>query len=374
MTGPSLPSGGSRDESPAGEGRPAPLASDALLPPVEPPSGKFLLQLFVIPAVIVAVVVGVWLLINTVVNRGARDPQTLVRALRGSHQARFQKAMELADMLRMEQQYPQLKDNAELAQALAELLDEMRERGETAESAVTMRWIVCGALGQFRVDAGIDALVRAAQSDPERDVRRKAVTSIATLAQNLSEKSPPQALQHPQLADLLVRLANQPEDDVLRSETAFALGVLAAAPEADARYDAELEGMLEDLYPDARYNAAAALARQGDLRAAPTVAEMLDLQAIAASVQGERPFNDQVTPESLARQRSEKRDLIVVNALKAVDALRQRHGAEQLGALSEAVRQFLAAAPAVVEPAPIPQSLIAAAEQVQARLEAAPST
>lgn len=348
--------------------QPAALPTDQLLPPVEPPSGKFLLQLFVIPAVIVAAVVGVWLLINMTVNRGARDPQALVRALRGSNQARFQKAMELADMLRMEQQYPQLKENAELAQALADLLDELRERGDEAESAVTMRWIVCGALGQFRVDDGLPALVRALQTDPDRDVRRKALGAIATLAQTFGEKSPPLPLEHPELPAILVGLANQPDDEVLRSETAFALGVMAAVPGADPRYDQELERMLEDFYPDARYNAATALARTGDLRAAATLAEMLDLQAIDASVQGEQPFNNQVSPQSLARQRAEKRDLIIVNALKGIETLRQKHGSEALAPLAGALDEFLAAAPAVQDPAPVPRSLIDAARQMRERV------
>jgi hypothetical protein len=355
----------------AGSEKPGPassLAADELLPPIEAPSGAFLLQLFVIPAVIVAAVVGLWLLVNSLVNRGATDPQAIVGVLRSSSQARFQKAKELADMLRMDQQYPHLKEDHELAGALADMLDTMRESGDEGESAVTMRWIVCGALGQFHVDDGLPALIGAARKDPDKDVRRKAIGAIATLSQSLQQLDPPQALEHPELVPTLVALANQADDDLVRSETAFALGVLAKAPDADPAYLGELELLLEDFYPDARYNAATGLARLGDLRSIPTIIEMLDLDSIVGSVEGEQPFNEQVSQASLARQRGEKRDLILVNALKAVASLREGHSAQQLMPLRTAVEGFVTRAPGIDQPTKIPQSLIKAAEQVLATL------
>ncbi|MBV8266772.1 MAG: hypothetical protein JO252_10645, partial [Planctomycetaceae bacterium] len=49
---------------------PGPVLSD--LPPVEAPSAGFIVQLFVIPAVIVAVVIVVWLLFGKLAG-GERD-------------------------------------------------------------------------------------------------------------------------------------------------------------------------------------------------------------------------------------------------------------------------------------------------------------
>ena len=58
--------------------KPPPLAD---LPPVEAPSAGFVIQLFVIPAVVVAVVIMVWLLFGKLAG-GERDPAEYVRRLR----------------------------------------------------------------------------------------------------------------------------------------------------------------------------------------------------------------------------------------------------------------------------------------------------
>ena len=51
------------------------------LPPVEPPSAGFVVQLFVIPAVVVVVVIIVWLLFGKLAG-GERDAMEYVRQLR----------------------------------------------------------------------------------------------------------------------------------------------------------------------------------------------------------------------------------------------------------------------------------------------------
>ena len=58
--------------------QPPPLAD---LPPVEAPSASFVVQLFVIPAVVVAVVIVVWLLFGKLAG-GERDAMEYVRQLR----------------------------------------------------------------------------------------------------------------------------------------------------------------------------------------------------------------------------------------------------------------------------------------------------
>src|SRR4051794_41478983 len=58
---------------------PMPMLAD--LPPVEAPSAGFIVQLFVIPAVIVAVVIVVWLLFGKLAG-GERDAMEYVRLLR----------------------------------------------------------------------------------------------------------------------------------------------------------------------------------------------------------------------------------------------------------------------------------------------------
>src|SRR5215213_1368621 len=121
--------------------QPASVSSDELLPPVEPPSAGFIIQLFVVPAVIVAAVVLLWFLIESLARRSEQDPDQIVAALRSSNQARFQRAKELADMLRLPERYPELKINRELAQKLAVYLDELVEAGDSSDASVAMRII-----------------------------------------------------------------------------------------------------------------------------------------------------------------------------------------------------------------------------------------
>src|SRR5947209_16744064 len=67
------------------------------LPPVEAPSAGFIVQLFVIPAVVVAVIVVVWLLFGKLAG-GERDAMEYVRLLR-SPGAHWRTAYELASLI-----------------------------------------------------------------------------------------------------------------------------------------------------------------------------------------------------------------------------------------------------------------------------------
>ena len=58
-----------------------PLSPNDALPPVEPPSAGFIVQLFVIPAVIVAIIIIVWATFNWLAHMGS-DPRAHVEALK----------------------------------------------------------------------------------------------------------------------------------------------------------------------------------------------------------------------------------------------------------------------------------------------------
>src|SRR3954470_18434528 len=68
------------------------------LPPVEAPSAGFIVQLFVIPALVVVVVIVVWLLFGKLAG-GERDARGYVRLLRGPG-ATWRNAFELASLIR----------------------------------------------------------------------------------------------------------------------------------------------------------------------------------------------------------------------------------------------------------------------------------
>ena len=217
-------------------------------------------------------------------------------------------------MLRLEQRYPELKRNADLAAQLAELLDEEVEAGLDDQNSISLRYYLCRVLGEFYVDNGVGVLLKTARQDNQRDVRREAINALAVLSHALAELKPPQTVQHPQLVETLVTLAND-QDDLVRSQTAFALGVFVLSPDADPRLAAELELLVDDLYSDARYNAALGLARQGNLRAVEAVIEMLDAEALAMNIASE------TTPALQAF----KRDTILDNALDAAGLMLEKH-------------------------------------------------
>jgi hypothetical protein len=139
-----------------------------------------------------------------------------------------------------------------------------------------------------------------------------------------------------------------------------------------------LEALADDPYTDARFNAAVGLARVGASGAAEAVAEMLDPESIASSLSGEKALTEQVTDAQLAAQKAFKRNTIITSALSAVDRLlaNKQLSPEQFVVLDKALVRFLAAAPAMEAPSPVPDELIRAAQRtlkrVKARIAASP--
>ena len=310
------------------------LPAEAMLPPVEPPNARFLVQLFVVPAVIVLIVVCLWWLITSMATSESRDPEKIVKKLRSSNQSRWQEAYELANMLQVEKKYPKLRRDTKLAGELAALLaEEMEAEGED-ENSVKLRMFLCSALGAFKVEEGLTELILAAREDQDVGVRRSAIDAIAVRAQWGLEADPPTALAHDELVDTFVALANQP-DELIRSQTAFALGVMTQAENADPQLTEELVKLLDDLHNDTRFNAALALARRGDLRAIGAVREMLDRESITMSIQG----------EEAAVQQTLKRNTIIRNALQAVKKISEMNPSIDLAELRLSVEEFVNDAP-----------------------------
>ncbi|HET6884442.1 MAG TPA: hypothetical protein VFI31_30090, partial [Pirellulales bacterium] len=90
---------------------------DDQLPPVEPPNPGFVVQLFVIPALIVVIMFALGAGIKWLVERD-NDPQSYVDALRRNNAGRWQSASDLADLLRNPRN-ARLKDDAHLAHELS---------------------------------------------------------------------------------------------------------------------------------------------------------------------------------------------------------------------------------------------------------------
>src|ERR1700733_13898129 len=102
------------------------------LPPVEAPSAGFIVQLFVIPAVVVLVVICVWLLFGKLAG-GERDAMEYVRLIRESSsnsRAANRAAFELASLI---QNDPKLASDPKLLGELTEVLERDLETLENPE-------------------------------------------------------------------------------------------------------------------------------------------------------------------------------------------------------------------------------------------------
>lgn len=304
-----------------------PVSADDALPPVEPPSAGFIVQLFVIPGIIVFIIVMIWLLFNWLAQKG-NDPATFVRELSKNNANRWQAAVNLADALRQTRaEGPEsLKNNQQLATQVADVLAGEIKSGSLEKDSLELRLFLCRALGEFRVNVGLSVLLKAAETrrDAKEDpVRYEALAAIALLAQNAP---PPDAALATQRDEVLLA-ASHDDEKMVRSTAAFAMGVVGGEALLP-----RLREMLTDSYPDARYNAATGLARHGDPAAVEVLAEMLDPEEMAG-----------VQIEENKQAREYKRALVIVNALRAARQLVAHQSADDpqtIGALEKSVAKL----------------------------------
>jgi HEAT repeat protein len=279
------------------------LSPNDSLPPVEPPSAGFLVQLFLVPAIIVAIIVCVWLAFHWLAHLG-NDPQAYVRTLRRNNEGRWQAALNLANDLRGPGGAV-LKTDETLASELGRILSDEVTSGRSGEQSETLRLYLCRALGEFTIPAAADPLIEQAERVADRQTARAAVEALAVLNTNLVAAG--RAAEAPPGIVPAVVAASRSDDAPLRGAAAFTLGVYGG-DEAVER----LVQLAADDNDDVRYNAALGLARQGRDEALDTLAEMLALEDVA-------PAPDRDDP--VAQSQRYKRALVVINALRGVAAL-----------------------------------------------------
>ncbi|HEY1786035.1 MAG TPA: HEAT repeat domain-containing protein [Pirellulales bacterium] len=296
-----------------------PVVPGDVLPPVEPPSAGFILQLFVVPGIIVVIIVMVWLLFHWVVRTGS-DPHEYVLAMQRENDNSWQAAVNLANALRTPgTQGAELRQNTSLAGDLAAMLEAQIKAGSMKDQALELRYFLCKALGEFETPTGLDALVQAAgtqRSPEESEVRLAALQAIAVLAENVGRVHPGDSLDTPEVEQVLLEASND-SDPRVRGTAALTAGVIGGE-----KLTARLAAMLGDSNPDVRYNAAIRLAAQGDARSTGVLAEMLDPEESAG-----------VELEKVEELRPYKRALIVSNALVAAGQLLGKNPAADLSPL-----------------------------------------
>jgi len=283
-----------------------PMSPDHLLPPVEPPSAGFLVQLFLVPGLIVAIIVGVWLTFHWLAHLG-QDPQAYVRTLRRDNEGRWQAALNLANDLRGPGGAV-LKADGTLAGELGRILADESKSGRTGEQSQMLRVYLCRALGEFTIPEALAPLLERAKDTTQPQVARAAIEAIAVLSTNLVAAGGLPAGVN--VADAIVA-ASRSEDAGLRSAAAFTLGIVGEKGTGPA--DGRLRALLADANNDVRYNTALALARLGDEACLDTLEEMLSLP--------DEPAPKPEARDDVAQSKRYKRALVVLNALRGLALL-----------------------------------------------------
>ncbi|MGI9447524.1 MAG: HEAT repeat domain-containing protein [Pirellulales bacterium] len=280
-----------------------PINPDDSLPPVEPPSAAFLVQLFLVPGIIVAIIVCVWLAFHWLAHLG-NDPQAYVRTLRRANEGRWQAALNLANDLRGPNGSG-LKANIKLASELGSILDDEVDSGRTGEQSETLRLYLCRALGEFTVPEAAPALVRRVNENDDDPTTQAAIEALAVLATNLQNAS--RSLENKDDVVAAVLATSTSTNSRVRDACGFTLGVLGGEKSIEGLYR-----LMGDPSADVRSNAALGLARLGQTDAYETLSEMLSLEDIQL---------DETVLDDKTQSERYKRALVVVNALRGVTML-----------------------------------------------------
>ena len=251
------------------------------------------LQFFIFPMSIVAVCVAVFVVFGLVAT-GPKDPRAILAEVRTGgglfNIKRWQAAYALANALESEADLRRARSDPRFVTEVVALYRETE--GKVGDDLLVRRYlaVALGRLGEARAVPELRRTVQAAGTASDAQ-------TVIYSAWALGAIGDPAAL-----ADLM-RLAES-EDAGLRKAAVHALGRFSA-PEARAA----LAAALEDSAVDVRWNAAVALARQGDDRATPVLLQMLDRERLAAM--------PELTPD--------QRDDAVMEAVRAAPGLRDPH-------------------------------------------------
>jgi HEAT repeat protein len=237
------------------------------LPAVEPPSAGFIVQLFLIPALIVGIIVAVYLLFGKIAGSQRTPEDYLVDLQAANERQRWSAARELASILPREREW---QDNEEFARELAVEFEAQLASGATAELEIQYQSFLAVALGEFKTPAVIPALRQALRPEGNPDVRAAAIVGLGKLSDRLGSLPDADAV-----ADLMA--AAESDDVIIRKLAAFVLGAAG-----DPKAISVLEGLNNDSNREVQYNAASALARLGRTSSFETLQEMLDLERLRA--------------------------------------------------------------------------------------------
>lgn len=292
------------------------------LPPVQPPSPGFIIQLFVFPALIVMAVVAIWWMFGLIAV-GEQDWHNLVQELQSPNlhirnRAMFGLAQLLEQDTRRGDQGENLRSNREIAQGLTDQLILELRKNSTSKDAVSIQEYLTRAMGTLD-SPDITAPALRAAMEPQRDVeiRKSAIVSLSFIAGRAIQRG--ESVQSPECVESLIQASSDPLA-VIRHAATYGLG-LYPSPESKHQLDVLLES--GDLMT--RVNAAIGLARQG----------YADGYAVLRDALKSKPEADSMSPSEHL--------VLIKNALKAISELAPKldsaQRAEVLPLLEELARQ-----------------------------------
>lgn len=328
------------------------------LPPVTPPSAGYIVQLFLIPALIVLAVVSVWALFGKLADTES-DWQQLVSELGSSNEhRRWRAAIGIAQLLKNEELSPPvdrepLAKHPQVVDSLTSLLSESLASTRATPEDVTHQEFLARTMSVLRDDEKTLPVLAEAMKEPHAiDVRKSALMAVATIAgrhfdevtgYDTSKDSSDAAnqdvkpvetatIRNPDVLEQL-RITAQSPDPVLRHLAAFAIGNVGGEKSIE-----QLKVLLTDSDRFARANAALGLARNGNTECIPVLIELMK-DAI-------KPFDrSSVKTLSLSEQRLAENSFqveqpqIVRNSLKASSDLWRKLSDEQKRELVSIISQ-----------------------------------
>lgn len=296
------------------------LAED--LPPVEPPSAGFIVQLFVVPALIVMAVIGVWAMFGKLAA-SEQDHRSLTRELGSSNEhRRWRAALGLAQMLKSDlsrgEEGQGLNSNREIATDLSAMLEErigalLPGDEEDREKALKHQEFLARTLGLMDVpDVVIPVLQKAMDEKHDSQVRKNSIASLALIAGRSEAAGKP--IESDDVVDSLITATN--DDDVLiRQMGTYGLGLV----KNDAA-TGRLKALLSNADQNTRYNAAIGLVRRKSSAGISVFREVLTNAAKPA----DQDKISKMDEDQLGDYTSRKQFLepvMLINTLKAIGDL-----------------------------------------------------
>lgn len=319
----------------------SPLPDD--LPPVQPPSAGFIVQLFVFPALIVMGVVAIWWMFG-MIAAGEQDWRKLLQDLHSQNlhvrnRAMYGLAQVLDQDSRRGSQGQNLRANREIAQGLADQLVLELKKSSTSREGLAIQEYLTRALGMMdSLDSISPALQMALEPQRDVEIRKSAVVSFSFVAGRAKERGVP--LNDPKVIETLIQLSGD-STPILRQTAAFSLG-LFDSPDATR----QLEVLLENSDRMTAINAAIGLARSGSTKGFEVLRESLSQPIVtqAAPTVVDKPRYEPGSPEEIqARQASSEaadQFLVLKNVLKAVSELGGKFDDSQRSTLIPLVQEL----------------------------------